>query len=109
MKKKKMINALVEKEFWFVIQYDGRVKNRLKCKYRNMPKKLLKTYYKDNIVECLLGDGIWVDTENGYKIMTVDQNSKPDFSWIYEDDDNYVQMELFWTPTITYYILERKQ
>ena len=96
MKKKKMINALVEKEFGFVIQYDGRVKNRLKCKYRNMPKKLLKTYYKDNIVECLLGDGIWVDTKNGYKIMTVDQNAKPDFSWIYEEEkEDYVQMELF--------------
>ena len=95
VKKKKMINALVDKEIGFLLQNEENLLKRLKCKYRNMPKKLLKTYYKDNIVECLLGDGIWVDTENGYKIMTVDQNSKPDFSWIYEDDDNYVQMELF--------------
>ena len=92
--RKKMIQALVDKEFGFVIQYDGRIKNRMKCKYRNMKKKLLKTYYKDNIVECLLGDGIWVDTKDGYKIMTVDQDSKPDFSWIYDDED-YVQLELF--------------
>ena len=92
--RKKMIQALVDKEFGFVIQYDGRIKNRMKCKYRNMKKKLFKTYYKDNIVECLLGDGIWVDTKDGYKIMTVDQDSKPDFSWIYDDED-YVQLELF--------------
>ena len=95
VKKKKMINALVDKEIGFLLQNEENLLKRLKCKYRNMPKKLLKTYYRDNISHVLLGDGIWVDTKNGYKVMTVDQDSKPDFSWIYEEDDDYVQMELF--------------
>lgn len=94
--RKKMINALVDKEFDFIAQYDGRIKDRMKCKYRNMKRKLLKTYYKDNISDPVMGEGIWVDTRGGYKVMTVDQDSKPDFSWIYDDgEEHYTQLELF--------------
>ena len=92
MKKKKMINQLVEKEFRFVAQHEEHIKRRLKCKYRNMKKKLLKTYYKDNIIECLLGNDIWVDTDNGYKVMTVDNEAVRDWTWIYGGEE-YVQLE----------------
>ena len=70
--RKKMIHALVDKEITFLLQNEEALLKRMECKYRNMPKKLLKTYYEDNISEVLLGDGIWVDTKKGYKIMTVD-------------------------------------
>ena len=78
--RKKMIHALVDKEIRFLLQNEEALLKRMECKYRNMTKKLLKTHYKDNITDVLLGDGIWVDTKNGYKIMTVDHESGWDAS-----------------------------
>jgi len=100
MKKKKMINALVDKEIRFLLQNEKDLLKRLKCKYRHMSKKLLKTHYEDNISDVLLGDGIWVDTKNGYKIMTVDHERGWDASEFddiiaEEQPENYVQLELF--------------
>jgi hypothetical protein len=100
MKKKKMINALVDKEIRFLLQNEEDLLERLKCKYHHMSKKLLKTHYTDNISDPLLGDGIWVDTNNGYKIMTVDHErgwnaSEFDDIIAEEQPENYVQLELF--------------
>ena len=98
--RKKMINQLVNKEIRFLMQNEEDLLRRMKCKYRNMPKKLLKTHYRDNISHVLLGDGIWVDTRGGYKVMTVDHErgwDASEFDDIISEDrpENYVQMELF--------------
>ena len=98
--RKKMINQLVNKEIRFLMQNEEDLLRRMKCKYRNMPKKLLKTHYRDNISDVLLGDGIWVDTRGGYKVMTVDHERGWDvseFDDIISEDrpENYVQLELF--------------
>ncbi|SVD22474.1 uncharacterized protein METZ01_LOCUS375328 [marine metagenome] len=97
--RKKMINSLVDKEIRFLLQNEEDLLKRMKCKYRNMPKKLLKTYYRDNISDVLLGDGIWVDTKGGYKIMTVDHErgwDASEFDDIIDDpNENQSQLELF--------------
>tara|TARA_B100000745_G_scaffold279117_1_gene210491 strand:- start:454 stop:780 length:327 start_codon:yes stop_codon:yes gene_type:complete len=97
--RKKMIHALVDKEITFLLQNEEALLKRMECKYRNMPKKLLKTYYEDNISEVLLGDGIWVDTKKGYKIMTVDHERGWEASEfddiIDEPNEKQSQLELF--------------
>jgi len=93
--RKTMISQLVNKEYKFLAQDEVNVINRMRCKYRNMSKKLLKTYYRDNITEAIFGDDIWIDTRKGYKLFTVDRDANYEWITMIDDEDDYIQLELF--------------